>query len=69
MGTTGLRLAVLIKRRSASLVEVMLALAELLAGLLSVSGIETVAVLLNAPTVVAVATSVIAGILVKLPPV
>ena len=57
MGTTGLRLAV------------TLALAELFAGLLSVSGIETVAVLLNVPTVVAVATSVIAGILVKLPPV
>ena len=69
MGTTGLRLAVLTKRRSASLVDVTLALAELLAVLLSVSGMEMVAVLLIAPAAVAVATRVIAGMLVKLPPV
>ena len=66
---TGLIDAVFVIRRSAVLVAVTLTLDVLFAGLGSVSGIAIVAVFGIVPDASTVATIVIAGIAVKLPPV
>ena len=68
MGTTGLTLAVLVRRMSASLLAVTLMLDVLLPGTGSGSVVLIPAVLPRTPGAVAVATIVITGMLVKLAP-